>query len=240
MEAIKAVLFDMDGVLIDSESFYKNRRSKFLKKVKYSPHCSMEFTGFNERAIWETLVPEDIELREELHSQYRKYCIKNPIDYLGYGNPQVYDVFSKLKHDGILIAVCSSSEPIIISNFLHANGVDHYVDYVISGTQCSQNKPSPEIYIRAISALHVSAKQCLIVEDSSIGITAANASDARVVRLSQYGNDQSTLPNSGVVIENLLDILSYIKHNDGEKFLKCKYTNCERKYYGSSPVPTNL
>ena len=69
--AIKAVLFDMDGVLIDSERFYKNRRSNFLQKVKYSPRCSMEFTGFNERAIWETLVPEDTDLREELHSQYR-------------------------------------------------------------------------------------------------------------------------------------------------------------------------
>ena len=112
---------------------------------------------------------------------------------------------------------------------MHANKVDHLVDYVISGTQCSQNKPSPEIYLRAIRALHVTANQCLIVEDSSIGIAAANASDARVVRLSQYTNDQSTQPNSGVAIENLLDILSYIKHNDGEKFLKYNYTNCERK-----------
>ena len=67
---MKAVLFDMDGVLADTESFYNRRRAAYLAKVLPSYDGPWDFAGSNDRAIWEAIVPDDPVLRERLHAGY--------------------------------------------------------------------------------------------------------------------------------------------------------------------------
>lgn len=69
------VIFDMDGVLIDSETFYFERRMNFFQELEIDPGSNQidDYVGKTEAAIWETLVPEDKSLREELYPKYVDY-----------------------------------------------------------------------------------------------------------------------------------------------------------------------
>ena len=68
---IKAVLFDMDGVLVDTEWFYNRRRVAFMEEKGFHFDEIPDLSGSNEPAIWEALVPDDVELRERLRVEYK-------------------------------------------------------------------------------------------------------------------------------------------------------------------------
>ena len=70
---IKGIVFDMDGVLADTEHFYQKRREAFLREKDFVWDESLDFVGSNEKAIWEALVPEDEKLRQEMLMEYRAY-----------------------------------------------------------------------------------------------------------------------------------------------------------------------
>ncbi|MDY2788861.1 MAG: HAD family phosphatase [Atopobium sp.] len=207
---VRAVLFDMDGVLIDSESFYNQRRATFLKSVGRASQAHIDFSGCNDKTIWETLVPEDAKLRDALHTQYDAYRIAHPVDCVSRSNPQAPELFKTLHARGVLTAICSSSELSMIQEYMHAQKVAPLIDFVISGHQCAHHKPYPDIYLSAMKALGVQPQQCLVVEDSPIGIRAGLASGARVVALSQYSAGHLDQSEAHEIVDHLHDILSFI------------------------------
>ncbi|MDY4522764.1 MAG: HAD family phosphatase [Atopobium sp.] len=207
---VRAVLFDMDGVLIDSEPFYNQRIDAFLKSIGRAPESMIDFTGSNDNAIWETLVPEDATLRDALHAQYDAYRAVHPVDCVSRGNPQAPKLFEALHARGVLTAICSSSELSMIQEYMHVQNVESLIDFAISGTQCAYHKPHPEIYLSAMEALGVQPRQCLVVEDSPIGIRAGLASGARVVALSQYSADRLDQSEAHAIVGQLHDILSFV------------------------------
>lgn len=170
---VEAVIFDMDGVLIDSENFYHQRRLRFLEKKGFDIRKIPTMKGSNEKAIWEQLVPEDKTMREKLKLEYREY---RKIDKLPVGellNIGVQQVFKELHDNGIKVGIASSSERVVIREVLEVAKVANYVDYYISGEQCKCHKPDPEIYQRAIQKLQVDGKCTLAVEDSNPGMKSA-------------------------------------------------------------------
>ena len=82
------IIFDMDGVLIDSEEFYFKRRMDFFQKIKIAPGSinMEEYVGKTEKGIWETLVPNDQALRSKLYLLYKKYQKDYPIK----PHPEIY------------------------------------------------------------------------------------------------------------------------------------------------------
>ena len=94
---MKAVLFDMDGVLADTEGFYNRRRAAYLAEVLPEYDGPWDFAGSNDKAIWETIVPGDPVLRERLHAGYDAYRAEHPEDYRVLGNPEAPAVLRALK-----------------------------------------------------------------------------------------------------------------------------------------------
>ena len=84
----KGIIFDMDGVLADTESYYTNRRDEYLRLMGYQRQENTDFTGSNEKALWETMVPNDPELRQELLMGYRAYRKLHPIPFRELLDPQ--------------------------------------------------------------------------------------------------------------------------------------------------------
>ena len=93
---IQGVIFDMDGVLADTEHFYQCRREDYLDRMDFPGPRGVDFVGSNERAIWETLVPSDAELREQMLQGYRAYRRFHPEDYSKLADPQVKPMFEEL------------------------------------------------------------------------------------------------------------------------------------------------
>lgn len=179
---VKGVIFDMDGVLVDTEWYYEQRRAEFLRRMDFpDPHIS--FVGSNERAIWEALVPGDPEFRQQMLMGYRAYRHLHPMPYGELLNPLVPGLFRELKERGLKIGIASSSYLGAVKEVVRLAGAEELVDFCISGEQCAAHKPDPEIYRRSLGALALAPEEALAVEDSPTGITAAKRAGLRVLAL---------------------------------------------------------
>ena len=151
---IKAVLFDMDGVLVDTEWFYNRRRVAFMEEKGFHFDEIPDLSGSNEPAIWKSLVPDDVELRERLRVEYKQvYSPDHPVPYAELLNEQTEPVMRKLHERGVKCAIASSSYRELIDELVGIAGIADVLDYTISGHECSAFKPDPEIYLRAMEAL---------------------------------------------------------------------------------------
>lgn len=189
---IRAVLFDMDGVLVDTEWFYSRRREAYLAECGITYDVFPDLTGISTAETWEVLIPNDLGLRERLCEAYGPYCDAHPIPYSELLNDGVRDTFRQLHERGIKTAIASSSYRDMIEEVISVAGIRGIVDYVISGFECNAFKPDPEIYARAMSYLRVEPSECLVVEDSPTGIESGVRSGARVLALR---------PRDGVVLD---------------------------------------
>lgn len=204
---MKAVLFDMDGVLADTEGFYNRRRAAYLAEVLPEYDGPWDFAGSNDKAIWETIVPGDPVLRERLHAGYDAYRAKHPEDYRVLGNPDVSNVLTSLKGAGMLVGIASSSEVAMIERMMAETQIVGLVDAYVSGHDVARHKPAPDVYLACMELLGVRPHECVVVEDSPTGIGAGIASGANVVALGQYvapGTDQSA---ADMVIHRLGELL---------------------------------
>ena len=162
---IKAVLFDMDGVLVDTEWFYNRRRVAFMEEKGFHFDEIPDLSGSNEPAIWEALVPDDVELRERLRVEYKQvYSPDHPVPYAELLNEQTEPVMRELHERGVKCAIASSSYRELIDELVEIAGIADVLDYTISGHECSAFKPDPEIYLRAMKALGVDPAECLVIE----------------------------------------------------------------------------
>ena len=182
----RAVLFDMDGVLADTESFYNRRRAAYLAEVLPSYDGPWDFAGSNDVAIWETIVPGDAVLRDRLHAGYDRYRAEHPEDYRALGNPEAPAVFACLKDAGVLVGIASSSEVAMIERMMRETGLVGFVDADVSGHDVEHHKPAPDVYLACMEQLGVRPQECVVVEDSATGIAAGVAAGAYVVALGQY------------------------------------------------------
>ena len=203
----RGIIFDMDGVLADTESYYTNRRDEYLRLMGYQRQENTDFTGSNEKALWETMVPNDPELRQELLMGYRAYRKLHPIPFRELLDPQAAALFRTLKERGLKIGIASSSDPKAIAALVQAAGVEELVDSQISGDQCKAHKPDPEIYLRSLKA-----GEALAVEDSPTGILSAKRAGLTVLALRPRHDEPLDQSAADTVISQLMDVVSYIQN----------------------------
>lgn len=207
---IKGIIFDMDGVLVDTEKFYEERRREFLKRMDFPVTESEDFTGSNERTIWETLVPDDQEFRQQMLMGYRAYRRLHPAPYKKLLNPQVPGLFEQLKERGLMLGIASSSDRDAVIRMTEAGRVTEFVDYIISGQDCTAHKPSPEIYLRAMKAMSLTPENAFAVEDSATGIAAAKCAGLRVYALKPCHGEKIDQSAATAVITHLADVWKYV------------------------------
>lgn len=208
---LRAILFDMDGVLADTEGFYNRRRAAYLSHVLPAYEGPWDFSGSNDRAIWETIVPEDECLRETLHAGYDRYRADHPEDYRELGNPAAPDVLARIKGKGLLVGIASSSETAAIERMMAETGIANLVDAHASGHEVARHKPSPDVYLLCMERLGVVPGECVVVEDSPTGIAAGVAANARVVALSQYVTPRTDQSAAHAHIGNLAGLPALLR-----------------------------
>lgn len=188
MNKIKAVIFDMDGVLIDAKEWHYEALNRALSlfgmEISRYEHL-VTFDGLPTKKKLEMIslekgLPEKLHgFINELKQDYTMevvYSKCKPIFYHQYA-------LSKLKNEGYYIAVCSNSVRNTIDVMMDKSGLKEYLDFYFSNEDVKSPKPSPEIYIKAIKKLGLEPKECLIVEDNQNGIKAAIASGANLLKV---------------------------------------------------------
>lgn len=196
---IRAVIFDMDGVLVDSEMLYLNLRYRFAKEK--NPGVTLEelipTVGRSSEGSWGIVakaVHNGMTWQELLAEYKEKVVITYPsLDFRSVFREEARDVLQKLQEKGIRLALASSNGLAIVEKILADNGIRHYFELVVSGESFYRSKPDPEIYIHTAASLGVRAGECLVVEDSTAGITAAHQAGMQVTALvdDRFGFDRS-------------------------------------------------
>ena len=194
---IKAVIFDMDGVIIDSEGVYLEYQLEFAKKK--NPDVKLEdlypMVGATKQECWEVVerVVSNGQTWEELRTEFRQRDIYSEIDYRSIYRLEVTDTLKQLKEAGFRLALASSTHLELVERVLKENGIRDYFEAVVSGEQFKKSKPDPEIYLYTAGQLNLKPEECLAVEDSTIGITAAHRAGLKIAAVidTRYGFDQS-------------------------------------------------
>jgi len=185
---IKAVIFDMDGVLIEAKDWHYESLNKALKlfgaEISRYDHL-VTFDGLPTRKKLEML-SIDGRLPLGLHSFVNDLKQQYTIDIIHTNCKPIFQhqyALSKLKNENYKIAVCSNSIRKTIELMMEKSGLIKYLDFIISNQDVKNGKPDPEMYITAIKRMNLDPKECLILEDNENGIKAAIASGANLLKI---------------------------------------------------------
>jgi beta-phosphoglucomutase len=188
---IKAILFDLDGVLVNMpEGHYEalNRAlGYFGAKIEKTEHLNY-FNGLPTRKKLEELekqgrLPTGLrEFINEIKQKYTKeiipkYCVPDYLKII---------LLKHLKEKGFKLACCSNSIKETLHLMLKSAQILNFFDLIVGNDEISIPKPNPEIYFKTFEALNLKPEECIILEDSKYGIAAAKASGANVFEIKRY------------------------------------------------------
>lgn len=207
MGKIKAVLFDMDGVLIDAKDWHYESLNKALNLFGHEISRYEHIRTFDGLPTKEKLnmLSETSFLPVELHSFINELKQKFTIEMVNEKCKPLFQheyAISRLKREGYLCAVCSNSIKNTIVQMMTKADLLQYMDAILSNEDVEKSKPNPEIYLRAMEKLNLRPEECLIVEDNINGIKAALASGGHLLQVDDvYGVTYENIHNKIAMIE---------------------------------------
>lgn len=193
----KAIIFDMDGVLFDTETFYFQRRIDFLATKGLSvDHLDPSiFVGGRASQMWRRILANDFDKWDvpTLEKEYRIYKENRPTPYGQRLFPDVKQVLQALTDKSLPLVLASNTDREEIERALEEAGIRPYFKQVFSAMECGAPKPAPDVYNLAAQATGMDKSEIVVFEDSAKGIAAAKAAGLTVwaIRDQHYGIDQS-------------------------------------------------
>lgn len=188
MSHIKAVIFDMDGVLIDARDWHYEALNKALNlfgmEISRYDHL-VTYDGLPTKKKLEMLTIER-GLPRRLHAFINDIKQQYTMELVHTRCKPTFNhqfALSRLRGEGYRMAVCSNAIRKSIEVMLDKAGLQPFIDFTLSAEDVSRPKPYPDMYSAAISRLEVEANECLIVEDNENGVKAALASGAHLMRV---------------------------------------------------------
>jgi beta-phosphoglucomutase len=184
---IKAVLFDMDGVLLDSEAYICKAGVEMFREKGYKvdPQDFMEFTGMGENRYLGGVAEKNsipFELERDKARTYEIY--EKLVRGMLFPFPGVPEFIHDCLERGLKIAVASSADPPKVQINLREIGIPADTFHtVVTGLDVAHKKPAPDIFLRAAQNLGVDPRKCLVIEDAVSGVEAGKAAGARVLAL---------------------------------------------------------
>ena len=210
----EAVIFDMDGVLVDTEVYYAGQLESFGRSLGLE--LPYEVTHGQVGNSHQDFCRLMVELHEaagygrlsgdEAVARYDAWAMSRAADYAALLNPGAAETLDGLLARGVRVALASSSPLANIELVLDACGIADRFEYIVSGEQFEQSKPAPDIYLHALELLGLPAESCCCVEDSVPGIAAGRAAGLFVVakREERFGFSQDA---ADAIIDELPELL---------------------------------
>lgn len=207
LQEIKAVIFDVDGTLVDSMWIWRQVDIDFLEKrnLELPEHLQKDIEGMSYTATAEYFkerfeLPDSI---EEIKEEWRLmaddfYNNKIPLKS---GIAELLDIF---KQRGLKLGIATSNSRELVDAMLKNHQIAHYFDSIRTSCEVPRSKPFPDVYLKAAEDLDVEPKHCLVFEDTVAGATAAKAAGMRVIAIYDEASKES-----GAHLEQLSEL--YIK-----------------------------
>lgn len=203
----KAVIFDMDGVLIDSEPAYLEMNKKLFIEfgIEMDDDNYKALVGLPSLPMWKMLkekynLQNDIEdfmklEKKRMNEILDSEIISKPID-------GIYELLETLKELNVKLSVASSSAKENIKFVLNKLDLNRYFNFTISGEEVINGKPSPDIFLRASKKLAVDPRKCYVIEDSANGIKAACSAGMHGIGFTNDNSNKQDLSRADLILKN--------------------------------------
>ena len=177
---IQTVIFDMDGVIVDTEPVHHYAYNQHFKQlnIEVTPEMYATFTGNSTKNTYEKLkshfeiaetVPDLVEAKRNLFNDAfdskEDLCLIDGVE----------DLIKELYHNGMQLVLASSSANVTIDRVFRRFGLHQYFTHLVSGEDFPNSKPHPAIFEHAAKLSQTSVENCIVIEDSTNGIIAAKA-----------------------------------------------------------------
>ena len=209
MDKIKAVIFDMDGVLIDAKEWHYEALNKALRLFGFEISRYDHLVTFDGLPTAKKLEMMTVErgLPKSLHQLINDMKQIYTMEYVYMKCKPLFVhqyALSRLKSEGFRLALASNSVRVTIDMMMEKADLNQYLDFSLSNQDVKKSKPDPEIYITAINRLGLSPEECLVVGDNQNGVKAALASGANLLKVETI-ND--------VTYSNIINRINEIENN---------------------------
>ena len=209
-----AIIFDMDGVLLDSEPLHYEATRALLAEhgVTYTAAHNDNFFGCTDRDVFTALRarfrlgPSERELADAWIARVVRLLPGRAVPLEG-----VRETLATLRESGYRLALASSSAPAIIDTTLGALGIEAEFELRVSGHDVEKGKPSPDIFLKAARRLGLGAGDCLVVEDSMNGLRAALAAGMRCVVVPCPSTSGQDFTGAAARITSLVELPRWIE-----------------------------
>lgn len=213
---IKAILFDLDGVLVDSETYDQQITADFIHENNYKTDPSVFrvwIGGSPEIDSWSIILPQvhpdddPSTFRDKVNEYHR--VRRERIFFPPLAFPDTVGAIRHFHELGYKMACCSSSEPWYIERALNQLEIIDCFNFVVSGRDLTHGKPHPQIYLLTREHLGIRKDEAVVIEDSPYGIKAGkNAGILTIARKDhKFGMDQSEADG---FIDSLYEIEKYL------------------------------
>lgn len=212
---VKAVIFDMDGVLVNSMEAHATAWQRTFQELGISiqPQDIYLIEGSNHRGVVKTILARhQREYSDELASMLSRRKIQH---FNSLYTPGVYhgvdSILRLLRQHGFRLAVASGSNKSTVHSILSTCFTPDTFDVVITGDEVASGKPSPETYLAAISKLRLAPRECIVVENAPRGIAAARAAGCFCIAITTTLS-REYLRDADVVVENHRELCEFLRH----------------------------
>jgi HAD superfamily hydrolase (TIGR01509 family) len=203
---IKAVIFDMDGVIIDSEPFHWEVNKRIFKSlgIDVSDEEYYRYIGVSNTNMWTAIrhghglrqsVGELVEMQVNGNVEFMKRERVDPVD-------GVIALIVALKEAGLLLGIASSSPHRIIELVLEKFSLRRYFNGVVSGEDFKNGKPAPDIFLAAAAMLKVSPGECVVIEDATHGVEAAKAARMKCIGFKNIHSPGQKLGKADMIVDD--------------------------------------
>ncbi|MGB0933938.1 MAG: hexitol phosphatase HxpB [Lishizhenia sp.] len=215
---IKAVLFDMDGVLIDSEPLWKVAEHKVFEKVGISvSEKEMENTvGLRIDDVvsyWKEQFPNCTETTPSIVTAIMDEMVRL-IKTEGRALLGVEKALNYFENKGVKIGLATSSYTVLLDSVLTSLQISDYFDFTQSAEHLEYGKPHPEVYLKTAMALGEKPENCLVIEDSYNGMIAGLSAKMRVAVIPEKSHSiNPKLKLANFYFENLIELVNFFDKN---------------------------
>ena len=205
-----ACVFDMDGVLIDTEPVWRETEHDVFARV------GVELTDAQLRETWGMRIEEVVDYRYRVRPwngirprAVQREILREMVEHVrahGVPMPGAVEAIHTAREVGLRVAIASSSSRELIDAVVERLGIAELVEAVCSADDEERGKPDPGVYLSAARALDAMPSACIAIEDSPIGVTAAITAGMRVIGLRSEGALAGDISHAHVVIDSLAEI----------------------------------
>lgn len=216
---LKAVIFDMDGVLVDSEKFHSVVERKMFEDLglDISDEEYATFLGRSMVGLWSGL-----KVKYDLKDSVGDLIKKNTRMFYDFieGDSKlepiegVEDLIKELLANGIKMAVATSARREMMDNMLKLVGLDKYFETRVNADDITHSKPDPQIYLLAAKNLLVDPNECVAIEDAKNGLIAARSAGMKTVGFTGSGDGGQDLSMADLIVDDFKEL-------DSEKLRVC-------------------